>query len=121
MAFPKQIRKTDPALLESIRRMPCAICGQAPMSDPSHIRTRGSGGPDEPWNVFPKCRKHHIEWGGSWSSFLKKYPLFMWRLQKAGWVIEGDRLWHDGLKQAGVSEVFDGEGLVDPASVLDDA
>lgn len=50
----------DPQLLRSLKEMPCFICGARP-SDPHHIRTRGSGGGDEPNNMLPLCRMHHVE------------------------------------------------------------
>src|SRR2546430_883261 len=97
MAFPKTHRLIDPDVLLQVRTQPCCICGRRP-SDASHIRTRGSGGPDTLWNVFPKCREHHTEWGKmGWSLFLKRYPIFQWRLQMAGWTWEDQKLWHPGL------------------------
>lgn len=72
MSFPKPKRIKDPTLLDSIRKMPCAICRKTP-TDPDHIRTRGSGGEDSELNLWPLCREHHIEKGmiGTESFFLK--------------------------------------------------
>lgn len=95
--FSKKIRKSDKALLELIKAMPCIVCGSRLMVDPSHIKTRGSGGPDEPWNVVAKCRKHHTEWGMSWSRFLVKYPAFAFKLRQLGWEWESGKLWNPNL------------------------
>lgn len=37
----------------------CTICGVK--ADKHHIKTRGSGGKDEKWNLIPLCRTHHVE------------------------------------------------------------
>jgi 5-methylcytosine-specific restriction endonuclease McrA len=39
---------------------PCIVCGQSP-SDIDHIKTRGSGGGDNPNNLLTVCRVHHSE------------------------------------------------------------
>ena len=36
----------------------CEICGQE-SQPPHHCRTRGSGGPDEAWNLLALCVQHH--------------------------------------------------------------
>lgn len=92
--FPKQTRVQNRALLDLYHDMPCCVCGVSPC-DPSHIKTRGSGGPDEPWNILPKCRTHHREWGQwGWKKFLKAYPIVWMRMKFMGWKeIEG-KLWH---------------------------
>lgn len=43
------------------RTLPCCSCGAPPPSDPSHLKTRGSGGLDE--CVVPQCRRCHIALG----------------------------------------------------------
>lgn len=93
----KPKRKSDKKLLAEVRSQPCWVCGRAAPSDASHIKTKGSGGPDEPWNVVPKCRQHHIEWGMGWSKFLDKYPNFKLRLKFLGWEWENGRLFHPSL------------------------
>lgn len=84
--FQKKKRIVDKKLLKEISKLPCVICG-SPESDPSHIKTVGSGGDDVEWNVFPKCRAHHTEWGTGISKFLKKYPAFKTQLLLKGWEI----------------------------------
>lgn len=97
----KSKRIKDPWLLREISGKPCVICRKPAPSDPSHIKTRGSGGPDEAFNVWPKCREHHSEWHGMGSlTFLKKYPHFAYLLQQVGWEItETADLWHPRLIQ----------------------
>jgi hypothetical protein len=99
--FPKPQRKKDEELLESVRWQPCIICDAAPPSDPSHISTRGSGGDDTPFNVYPKCRKHHNEWHAlGWYRFLGKYPAFCETLLQAGWEMDllTKKLYHRSLR-----------------------
>lgn len=104
MVAPKNKRKSDLKLLSRIRDLPCCVCGFKP-SDASHIKTRGSGGPDEEWNVVPHCRKHHTEWGMSWSKFIKKYPQMFFLLKRMGWEVQigispqFNELWHPKISR----------------------
>ena len=55
--------RRDPALLASIRAMPCAWCGKPPPSDAAHIVHAGMGGArrwDAPENVAPVCHRCHM-------------------------------------------------------------
>lgn len=101
IAFPKPFRKVDPKLLQSVREMPCAVCGTEPPSDPSHIKTVKTGGPDEPFNVFPMCRGCHSVWHlyGA-RSFLASHAEFLTLLESFGWYIDpfSHRLWHPSLQ-----------------------
>lgn len=56
----KTKRYICPKNLDTIRALPCCICGDMP-SDPDHIKTVGSGGGDNLSNLWPLCRMHHIE------------------------------------------------------------
>lgn len=52
----------------------CAACG-APASPPHHLHTRGTGGPDDSWNLLSLCAKHHTEIGTMGNAlFMRKYP-----------------------------------------------
>lgn len=54
-----------------------------------HIYTRGSGGPDEIWNMIPICFKHHEEWHKVWTTKMaKKYPQVKDWLLKQGWFFD---------------------------------
>jgi len=60
--FPKPIREKNKTILDKVKEMNCCICGSMPPSDPHHILSRGSGGPDTLKNLAPLCRQHHTEW-----------------------------------------------------------
>ena len=98
-AYPKHRRTEDRALLDTVKKMRCCVCGRAPgtavETTPSHIKTRGSGGGDEYWNVVPKCVTCHIEWGKLGpGQFMRKHPVFRAILQWLGWHWDGQHLWH---------------------------
>jgi 5-methylcytosine-specific restriction endonuclease McrA len=43
--------------------LPCLVCleeGEGKVCF-HHVKTRKSGGPDEPWNMMPLCQEHHNE------------------------------------------------------------
>jgi 5-methylcytosine-specific restriction endonuclease McrA len=98
MMFPKSVRLIDEAVLEKRRRELCWVCGD-PESQASHIKTRGSGGPDTIWNVVAHCQRCHNEWGSSWVKFLKKHRTFAFRLKLLGWDWSSGRLKHPGLEK----------------------
>lgn len=84
----KRRRHKDPELLAEIRLRRCCVCANKGYSDPSHIITRGAGGPDKRFNVVPHCRLHHGIWhklGPSY--FLKRYPEFELTLKSLGWEV----------------------------------
>lgn len=101
--FSKPRRKEDRKFLDEIKKQPCAICGATGCGfnpvDPSHIQSRGAGGPDESWNVFPMCRLHHMEWHRiGCLSFLARYPKFFYLLKVFGWTIENGRLFREKIE-----------------------
>lgn len=86
------------AIRRDMRTPSCVICGSTKMIDKSHIKSRGSGGPNTSWNVYPKCRACHIEWHQLGKiTFLQKHPEFWQILKYDGWYMLDGRLWHDGL------------------------
>lgn len=90
-AVPKPKRKTDEALLERVREQPCAACGAPAPSDPSHIISRGAGGPDTAWNVAPHCRQCHTQWHAMGPMrFVGKHPQFRRWLENQGWDVDGN-------------------------------
>lgn len=100
----KQKRVKDRDLLDEIKKRPCIVCGthgsdRNPI-DPSHIRSRGAGGPDEEWNVVPKCRSCHIAWGrlGA-NTFCDRNPRFKAHLESLGWYWNGPRMSHPKLER----------------------
>ena len=95
---PKNKRTVDRKLLQEIKGWPCCVCGSTFNVDPSHIKTRGSGGPDASFNVVPKCRRCHITWGKMGpQAFCRKYPHFANRLRMMGWEFQNGKLWHPML------------------------
>lgn len=60
MKLEKQKRYEHAEHLKFIRTLPCFICGKRP-SDPDHVKTVGSGGPDSLSNLNALCRNHHTE------------------------------------------------------------
>ena len=66
----------------------CLVCNRRGC-DPCHIKTFGSGGVDEYWNLMPLCRAHHTEQHQiGIISFYKKYPTVALYMEANGWKIE---------------------------------
>lgn len=62
----------------------CLICRK--LAEIHHIKTRGSGGSDEPYNLVPLCREHHTEIHTKGNSFMaNKYKSFKDFLEANGW------------------------------------
>lgn len=71
--FPKPKRVVDKKFLATFKAMPCLVCGGKP-SEGDHIKTKGAGGGDEAFNVWPQCRHHHSERHRiGLTSFVEKY------------------------------------------------
>lgn len=51
--------KYDMASLLSVRKDYCEICGSKAEGWPHHIKTRGAGGREEPWNLIQLCGLCH--------------------------------------------------------------
>lgn len=94
MKIPKPRREVNRKLLDAIKRLPCCVCGSMEIVDPSHIKSKGAGGPDTLWNVVPHCRVHHDEWGRGVLTFVKKYPRMKWVLEQRGWEVTRNGLFH---------------------------
>lgn len=101
----KRPRKVNSIVLDEVRRLPCCVCGRAPV-DPSHIRSRGSGGPDDFFNVAPHCRRHHSEWHQlGWAKFIERHPQMLMWLRRKGWEVQigftpgNNELWHPNLSR----------------------
>lgn len=87
----KRRRFEDEKILDFFRQAPCIVCSRG--SDPCHIRSRGSGGGDEEWNLIPLCREHHqVQHKIGWVRFCKKNPGVARVLDQNGWkfIFEGD-------------------------------
>lgn len=81
----KTKRKQDRQLLNSYRFKECLICGSTQTTVAHHIKTKGSGGPDEPWNLMPLCWNHHAEIHNGMSAFVSKYYNAEMFLYSQGW------------------------------------
>ncbi len=99
MNIPKPKRKTDRELLNTVKALPCAVCGR-PGCDPAHIKSVGAGGPDAEFNVIPLCRRHHTEQHKvGWIGFLENYPPLLMKFKSMGWEFgQHARPWHPKLK-----------------------
>lgn len=98
--MPEKIRRVvDPKLLAAIRKQPCAACGCRPPSDAHHIRTKGAGGPDTDWNVFPLDRRCHRCWHQIGArAFCDGHPAFRFLLESKGWSFDDrNHLWNRNL------------------------
>lgn len=66
--------------------MPCFICHSRYRVDPCHIKTFGSSGIEEWWNMIPQCRAHHNEQHQiGWKRMSEKYPKLAALLKELGW------------------------------------
>ncbi len=88
----------DPKFVKAIKSLPCLACGRTTSIKCHHIKSRGSGGGDDWFNLIPLCVDHHTQNGDghAWHRgkilFLKNYPHVMEHLRKLGWEIFQDKL-----------------------------
>lgn len=94
--IPKPQTRCDRKVIAATKAMPCLLCTR--QADPAHIRSRGAGGPDEPWNLIPLCRSHHmLQHAMGWYRFKEaSYSIATW-LEDNGWQWNGAKLWHPKL------------------------
>jgi len=70
--------------------------------DQAHIKSRGSGGCDDSWNVIPLCRKHHSEQHQiGWYRFAFKYIEVKLKLCELGWKYDYElgKMWNPRLQR----------------------
>jgi len=85
---PKRIK--DRAFLDSFKDMRCLVCGRTgPVGH--HVKSKGSGGSDEPSNLMPLCVIHHREIHVSMNIFVNKYQSARNWLLANGWQFEESR------------------------------
>jgi len=96
---------SDPLFLAEIRKLPCICCGSPPPSEAHHIKTRGSGGKDDFFNLIPLCKLDHTMGENAWHrigsiTFLKRFPWVADYLRQLGWTIQEYKLIppSDGIK-----------------------
>jgi 5-methylcytosine-specific restriction endonuclease McrA len=89
IGIPKPQRKVDSELLDTVRQQNCSACHAPAPSDPSHLISRGAGGPDADWNVAPHCRICHSKWHSMGPiRFVRLHPVFRRWLEDHGWEID---------------------------------
>lgn len=67
--------------------MRCLVCNRD-HADRAHVKTRGSGGSDEEWNIMLLCRIHHIEQHKiGIITFIEKYPAVKREIETKGWKV----------------------------------
>lgn len=90
----KPQRVVNRGLLDSFHCKPCIVCGSIP-SDPCHVKSRGAGGDDASWNVYPSCRRCHsaAHQMGIVTFARKNWSLFEWLLL-SGWELTGGKFIH---------------------------
>ena len=63
----------------------CKVCFETP-SEPCHIKSRGSGGPEEHWNLIALCRKcHRTQHDLGWWRFCQRHSHLLCELKYRGW------------------------------------
>jgi hypothetical protein len=68
-------------------KLDCIICGKS-NADKAHIKTKGSGGPDDDSNIMFLCRIHHVEQHKiGIITFIEKYPSVKKTIEAKGWEI----------------------------------
>jgi hypothetical protein len=101
----KQRRTVDKKLLLEYRKLKCVVClepkNNKGLEDTCahHIKSKGSGGPDETFNLMPLCSAHHeeIHKVGTYL-FCKKYSLTAMKLlHSLGWSFDDKKLKHPNL------------------------
>jgi 5-methylcytosine-specific restriction endonuclease McrA len=94
----KRSRKRDLSALAAAKELRCLVCG-AMETDPAHVKSRGSGGPDVSWNLMALCRTHHTEQHKiGIKTFIAKYKSVENYLLKLGWDIT-PKLFNKRLKE----------------------
>jgi hypothetical protein len=62
----------------------CIVTGKP--AEYHHIKTRGSGGPDEEWNMIPISREIHTLWGNKGNSYMcQHFPQIKSWMVRRGW------------------------------------
>lgn len=70
-------------------KLVCSLCNL--YGENHHIKTRGSGGKDDDWNLIPLCRNHHMEIHRIGPiRFLKKYSKAKEIFAAKGWYISDE-------------------------------
>ena len=66
----------------------CQACGVYGVMDVAHIKSKGSGGGNEEWNLILLCRTHHrLQHSIGWARFVENHQNVMKILESKGWEI----------------------------------
>jgi hypothetical protein len=86
IALDKPTRIRDPELLAEFRKLRCMACGSLPPNDCHHIKSKGSGGGDDSFNLLTLCRVCHsnVHQFGDFK-FYTKYSHLLPYLDRLGW------------------------------------
>lgn len=77
-----------PSLKKWIKSQSCAACGESKV-DACHIRSKGAGGPDEEWNLYPGCRSCHQEQHRiGMATFIHRHKNVRAYFESKGWTVE---------------------------------
>jgi len=75
-------------LFKTMREMSCLVCGRIP-TEVCHVKSKGSGGADEPYNLMSLCRTHHsAQHVAGLITFIEKHPSVKSDLVSKGWTFE---------------------------------
>lgn len=86
--------------LQEYRTANCVVCNRTPC-DPCHIKSKGSGGTDDDWNLISLCRIHHnAQHRVGIVTFYQSERLYRLELDEKGWYLnELGRLWNNKLNK----------------------
>lgn len=74
----------------------CLACESSYRLETHHVRTRGSGGGNEPFNLIILCSGCHTQeeyaWHRGWKRFLAKFPHVQKHLESQGWEVFNGKL-----------------------------
>ncbi len=92
------MQTNDPQLLIERRKLACMCCGLWPQmnrygkveNEAHHVKTQGSGGGDDWWNILTLCEGCHTlaphAWHRNKLKFFKKAPHLISYLKLIGWI-----------------------------------
>lgn len=95
-----------PSLKLKMQRMRCIAC--PPWSNKTvevcHIRSKGAGGCDEEWNLYPGCVEHHrLQHRIGIVTFFKQFHNVRAHFEEMGWRLEEsvgrEKLWNEKLEK----------------------
>lgn len=65
-------------------------------TDPAHVKSVGSGGPDLPFNLIPLCRTCHVmQHKTGWVTLFKTNAKIGAALKNRGWYLINEKLFND--------------------------